>query len=122
MDIRVLFNKLDEIHYEELDITEILGDREFPNYRGNWARVYMELLRIKHDTNYPEGRNQIRESYRKRSFEKVMKYTDDMGLAMAVAEDMEIMYDGLVLKYQDPWFLGVVESYAQGKIPYGTID
>lgn len=122
MDIRTIFNKIDEIPYEELDFTEIIGDRAYPSYLGNWSRVYMELLRIKHDTNYPEGRNRMRETYVKRTFQKVMKRTNDMGIAMAVSEDIEIMFDGLTLKYEDPWFLWVVDSYMNCQIPVGTLE
>ena len=45
-----------------------------------------------------------------------------MGLASAVAGDMEIMYDGLVLNYEDSWFIEMLETYEQGKIPVGSID
>ena len=121
-DIRVLFNKLDEINYQELDVTEILGNREYPNFHDNWVRVFMRLMHIKYDVKYPAGRNQIAETYKKRTFQKVMKLSNDMGLAMEISSDMELMYDGLVLKYDDPWFLWMVECYERGEIPMGTLD
>ena len=121
-DIRVIYNKLDEMAYEEFDICDILGDRELPDFRENWLRLYRELWQIKYAVKYPEWRDELRKSWRKRSFQKVYKYTKSMGLASAVAGDMEIMYDGLVLNYEDPWFIEMLETYEQGKIPVGSID
>lgn len=121
-DIRVLYNKLDEIKYDELDAREILGDREYPNFHSNWVRVFMALMHIKYDVKYPAGRTQIAKTYGKRAFEKVMKLSNNMGLAMEISSDIELIYDGLILKYDDPWFLWMVECYERGEIPVGTLD
>jgi len=121
-DIRVLFNKLDEIAYDELDMEKTLEGRLDPEFNSNWARVYMRLMYIKRDVNYPEGRKQISNTYARRSFEKVMKHANCIGLASVVSDDMGLLYDGLTLKYEDPWFLKMVELYEQGKIPTGRLE
>lgn len=121
-DIRVIYNKLDEIAYDELDICEILGDREYPDFRENRLRLYREIWQIKYQVKYPEWREELHKVWRRRTFQKVYKYSESMGLAEAVASDMEIMYDGLALGYEDPWFLEMLETYEACKIPVGTLD
>lgn len=118
-DIRVLFNKLDEIRYEELDVEAILEGRKDLKFNREWSNTYMRLLYIKKEVNYPAGREQISQTYVRRSFEKVMKHANCIGLASVVSDDMGLMYDGLTLKYEDPWFLAMVEAYEQGIIPTG---
>lgn len=120
-DIRVLFNNLDTINYEELNIPEILAKRDEPCFHDNWVRVFVQIQVIKQQTKYPEGRIQISDTFRKRSFQKIYKYTSDMGIALEVSEDMTMMYDGLVLKYEDEWFQKLVASYERAEIPYGKL-
>ena len=120
-DIRVLFNNLDSIHYEELNIPEILAKRDELCFHDNWVRVFVQIQVIKQQTKYPEGRIQISDTFRKRSFQKIYKYTSDMGLALEVSEDMTMMYDGLVLKYEDEWFQKLVACYERAEIPYGRL-
>ena len=120
-DIKSLYDNLDKIDYSKLDLIEILGNREYPEFDEEWVRIYMELLHLKKDNNYPKGRMQIAETYKKRSFQKIIKLSGDMGLAMQVSADMEVMYDGLTLKYQDPWFLKLVACYERCEIPTGIL-
>ena len=79
-DIKVLFNNLDTIHYEELNIPEILAQRDELCFHDNWVRVFVQIQVIKQQTHYPVGRIQISDTFRKRSFQKIYKYTSDMGL------------------------------------------
>ena len=44
-----------------------------------------------------------------------------MGLALEVSEDMSLIYDGLVIKYEDEWFKKLVASYERAIIPYGEL-
>ena len=120
-DIKTLFDNLDKIDYSKLDLIEVLGNREYPEFDEEWVRIYMELLRLKKENNYPKGRMQICDTYRKRTFQKIMKLSGDMGLAMQVSSDMEVLYDGLALKYEDPWFLKLVACYERGEIPTGIL-
>ena len=120
-DIKTIFDNLDKIDYSKLDLIEILGNREYPEFDEEWVRIYMQLLHLKKDNNYPKGRMQISETYKKRAFQKIMKLSGDMGLAMQVSADMEVMYDGLTLKYQDPWFLKLVACYERCEIPTGIL-
>ena len=121
-DIKVLFNNLDTINYEELNIPEILAKRDELCFHDNWVRVFVQVQVIKQQTKYPAGRIQISDTYRKRSFQKIYKYTSDMGLALEVSEDMSLIYDGLVLKYEDEWFKKLVSSYERAIIPYGRLE
>ena len=120
-DIKVLFNNLDKINYEELNIPEILANRDELCFHNNWVRVFVQIQVIKQQTKYPAGRIQISDTFRKRSFQKIYKYTSDMGLALEVSEDMTMMYDGLVLKYDDEWFHKLVASYERAEIPQGEL-
>ena len=121
-DIKKIYDNLDKIDYSKLDLVEILGNREYPEFDEKWVRTYMKLLHLKKEKNYPKGRMQISETYKKRSFEKIIKLCGDMGLAMQVSSDMELMYDGLALKYDDPWFLKLVACYERGEIPTGDLE
>lgn len=121
-DIKVLFNNLDTIHYEELNIPEILAQRDEACFNDNWVRIYVQVQVIKQQMKYPAGRTQISDTYRKRSFQKVYKYTSDMGLSLEVSEDMSLIYDGLVIKYEDEWFKKLVASYERAIIPYGELE
>lgn len=120
-DIKTLFDNLDKIDYASLDLVEILGNREYPEFDENWVRLYMKLMHLKKENNYPKGRTQIAETYKKRTFQKIYKLSGDMGLAMQVSSDMEVIYDGLTLKYADPWFLKLVACYERCEIPTGIL-
>ena len=120
-DIKVLFNNLDKINYEELNYQEIIQKRDELCFNDNWVRVFIQVQVLKKEKNYPAGRVQISETYKKRSFQKVYKYTKDMGVSIEVCEDMSLIYDGLVLKYEDEWFHKLVASSERGEIPCGEL-
>ena len=77
-DIKVLFNNLDTINYEELNIPEILAKRDEACFHDNWVRVFVQVQVMKQQTRYPAGRIQISDTFRKRSFQKIYKYTSVM--------------------------------------------
>ena len=58
-DMKVLFNNLDTIHYEDLNIPEILAQRDEPCFNDNWVRIYVQVQVIKQQMKYPAGRTQI---------------------------------------------------------------
>lgn len=120
-DIKTIFDNLDKIDYKNLDLVEVLGNREYPEFHHEWVRVFMRLLHVKKDNNYPEGRVQIAKTYNKRAFQKVYRLSGNMGLATQVSDDIEMIYDGLTLKYDDPWFLKLVACYERCEIPTGIL-
>ena len=121
LDIKVLFNNLDKVNYEEMDIPSVLEKRDEASFHNNWVRVFIQVQVLKKEKGYPEGREQISKTFRKRSFQKIYKLTSDMGLAMEVSEDFSLMYDGLVLKYEDEWFEKLLTSYENACIPCGEL-
>lgn len=111
-----LLRKCAEIPYGELDIDEVLDQRELPVFDREWMRVYRAVEVLKKAR--PIFDNQ---SIREKAYRLVYAQSSSAGLAGYISDDFGLIADSKLLNYWDPWLSKLIACYESARIPQGEL-
>lgn len=111
-----LIDKLNHIQYEELDIDEILDQRESHPFDTERMRVYNDVKELKRGKKFDDTTD-----IEKKAYTTVYKKSDNDELAGYICDDFELIADSKVLNYSDEWLDKLAACYEKGIIPCGEL-
>lgn len=106
--------------FDEEDLDELLDRRDCAPFDTEWCRVNEEIEALKNDKNYTEEIEEEQGEIRERAF-MIVEQAIESELAEYVSDDFGLIYDSLVLHYQDEWLQKLIESYKNKTIPAGEL-
>lgn len=106
--------------FDEEDLDELLDRRDCAPFDTEWCRVNGEIEALKNDKNYTEEIEEEQGEIRERAF-MIVEQAIESELAEYVSDDFGLIYDSLVLNYQDEWLQKLIESYKNKTIPAGKL-
>lgn len=111
-----LLNQLSKIDYENLDIDELLEQRECNPFDCEWMRVYqaIEALKVNQEV---DDTTEIRE----KAFMIVYEQSGSDELAGYVSDDFGLIADSKSLHYSDKWLTKLIVCYQKNTIPCGEL-
>ena len=119
--IHMLLERLRSIDFGSLsedDIDEILDSRDEGEFDEQWCRVYEETARLKNESNYTAENRREHDSICKEAFMAVGSGISSE-LSDYVADDFGLIYDSIILGYNDDWLSALIEEYSSGRLPSG---
>ena len=111
-----LLNKLSKIDYENLDIDELLEQRECNPFDCEWMRVYRAIEALKVNQQVDDTTE-----IRKKVFLIVYEQSGSDELAGYVSDDFGLIADGKSLHYSDKWLTKLIACYQKATIPCGEL-
>lgn len=111
-----LLNKLNNIHYEELDIDEILDKRESNPFDCEWIRVYQAVEELKNGKNVDDNTD-----IRKKAYIIVYEKSNNDELAGYISDDFGLIADSKTQNYSDKWLDKLIACYEKEIIPCGEL-
>lgn len=111
-----LLNKLSKIDYENLDIDELLEQRECNPFDCEWMRVYRAIEALKVNQQVDDT-TEIRE----KAFMIVYDQSSSDELAGYVSDDFGLIADSKALHYSDGWLSKLIACYQKATIPCGEL-
>ncbi|MDE5556172.1 MAG: hypothetical protein K2K66_09105 [Ruminococcus sp.] len=114
--IKKLLDCIKNIDYSQFDedtINEWLDFRDCETFDSEWCRVNNEISKIKDQCNYTfqNQNNQIRK-------EAFFIVVDSIGTELAdyVSDDFGLIFDSMIVEYEDEWLSKLIDMYRNGKI------
>lgn len=111
-----LLDKLCQINYEELEIDEILDQRETDPFDSEWVRVYRAVQELKKGKVVGDTRE-----IEKKAYITVYEKSEDDELAGYISDDFGLIADSKMLNYSDEWLDKLISCYEKVTIPYGKL-
>lgn len=85
-----------------------------------WCRVDKEINTLKNEKNYSDKLKTEHGKIRKKAF-MIIEQNTGSELSYYVSDDFGLIYDILILNYQDEWLDKLIEAYKNKKIPAGEL-
>jgi len=98
---------------------QILRLREAPEFEAKLVPRLNAVLEIARSTQ--RGECEYIEDFVEDVFAHVFKLTESDDLSAYVSDDFGMLAQALHVGYEDHWLNGLLEAYAQGKVPCGPI-
>jgi hypothetical protein len=96
--------------------TELLDERDKPEFEREWLRVHDELNRLTCGTEPPDVT-----AIRQTVYLDVFNLVAEPELAACVSDDFGLIASALAMQYSDPWLNGLWLSYKCGVFPGSQI-
>ena len=116
-----LFEKLEQINFNSLDIDELLDNRDMDVFDTEWNRVYREVEALKNAENYTKEEIEQNKKIRRQVFLLIHELTDYTELAEYISDDFGLIFDAVILDYKDLWIDKLVSCYEKGIVPSGDL-
>lgn len=113
-------NNIDYKFFDEDSLNELLDSRDSALFDTEWCRVAEEISALKNDQNYPVEKEEEQDEIREKAF-MIIEQNMESELADYVSDDFGLIYDSLVLDYNDEWLDKMIEEYRNGRIPAGEL-
>ena len=101
------------------DVSEILRLRESPEFEAGLIPRFDEVSGLLRDK--PEKEREYIGDFVEEVFVHVFTATESDDLSAYVADDFGLLAEALHVNYEDEWLNGMVNTYAEGRIPCGPI-
>ena len=121
--VEALLDCLGEIEFSCLDentVNALLDGRDHDPFETQWLRVYHELESLKNEQSYTEKNGEEQERVCENAFMIIEDHIPGE-LSEYVSDDFGLIYDSLVLGYQDAWLDKLIAGYRNGQILTGEI-
>lgn len=121
--INELLNCLNSIDYDIFDedyLNGLLDSRDIAPFDTEWCRVYDEIEALKNDQNYTDEIEKEQSKVREKAF-MIIEQNTQSELSDYVSDDFGMIYDSLVLDYEDEWLNKLIETYKNQRIPSGEL-
>lgn len=119
--MKTLIKFLEQIDFCNLDIDELLDNREVATFDTEWLRVYNAVESLKNALNYSDAERENNSKLREQVFRMIYEFTSDSDLAGYVSDDFGLISDARLLEYSDFWLDKMVAYYEKGSIPCGSL-
>lgn len=113
-------NSIDYSIFDEDFINGLLDCRDRDVFDTEWCRVDREISALKNEQSYSDEIKRAQDEIRKKSF-MIIEHNIGSELSDYVSDDFGLIYDSLVLSYQDKWLNKLIEQYKNKKIPVGEL-
>lgn len=118
-----LLDCLEKIKFSRLDedtVNALLDERDRDPFDTEWIRVYHEVEALKNEQSYKEKDREEQEQICERAFMIIEDHVPGE-LSEYVSDDFGLIYDSLVLGYQDEWLDKLIAGYKSKRILAGKI-
>ena len=122
--INELLNCLSSIDYDTFDedyLNGLLDSRDIAPFDTEWCRVYDEIEALKNDQNYTDEIEKEQSKVREKAF-MIIEQNTQSELSDYVSDEFGMIYDSLVLDYEDEWLNKLIETYKNRRIPSGELE
>lgn len=119
--MNILIKALEEMDFNNLDIDELLDNRELAVFDAEWIRVYNAVESLKNALNYSDAERENNSKLREQVFRMIYEFTNDSDLAGYVSDDFGLISDARLLEYSDLWLDKMIACYEKGSIPCGSL-
>lgn len=119
--MNTLIKVLEQMDFNDLDIDDLLDNRDLAVFDTEWIRVYNVVESLKNEENYSEEENKNNTKLREQVFQMIYEFTNDSDLAGYVSDDFGLISDARLLGYNDLWLDKMVACYEKGSIPCGSL-
>lgn len=119
--MNTLIRMLEKIDFSNLDIDELLDNRDSAAFDDEWVRVYNAVESLKNAMNYSEQEIENNTKLREQVFLMIYEFTNDGDLAGDVSDDFGLISDARLLGYNDLWLDEMIVCYEKGIIPCGSL-
>lgn len=116
-----LIAKLEKIDFSNMDIDNLLDNRDKDPFDSEWVRVYKEIEAIKKEKSYTDEDKNYASNVREKVFMKICNLSGHGELAEYVSDDFGLIVDSRILKYSDIWLDKLISSYESANIPCGNL-
>ncbi len=117
----ILIEALSAIDFDELDVDELLDNRDSKVFDTEWVRVYKAIESLKNEGNYTAEEVQANSSIRETVFMKIYGLSKDGDLAAYISDDFGLISDAELLGYEDGWLDKLIACYRKKIIPQGRL-
>lgn len=120
-EIEVLLDCLRNIDYSQFGddrIDTLLDCRDCEPFDSELCRVDSEIARMKNQYNYTFQSQQ--DQIRKEAF-FIVESNIGSELADYISDDFGLIFDSIVIGYKDEWLSKLIDTYRNGKIPFGNL-
>lgn len=111
-----LLDKLNEIHFEELDADDFWDQRDSASFDHEWIRVYQALEERKKSTVVGDTRE-----IAKKAYITVYEKSENDELAGYISDDFGLIADSKMLGYSDKWLDKLIACYEEARLPCGKL-
>ena len=121
--INELLKSLNSIQYNIFDenyLNELLDSRDSDLFDTEWCRVNEEIEALKNTQSYTDKNEEEQGKIREKAF-MIIEENIDGELSEYVSDDFGLIYDSLVLNYNDEWLNKLITAYRNKKIPAGKL-
>ena len=119
--MNTLIKVLEQMDFNDLDIDDLLDNRDLAVFDTEWIRVYNVVESLKNEGNYSEEENKNNTKLREQVFQMIYEFTNDSDWAGYVSDDFGLISDARLLGYNDLWLDKMVACYENGSIPCGSL-
>ena len=116
-----LIAKIEEIDFSNMDIDNLLDNRDQDPFDSEWTRVYQEIEAIKEEKSYTDENENYNSNIREKVFSKIYNLSGHDELAEYVSDDFGLIVDSKILEYSDTWLDKLISSYENANIPCGDL-
>lgn len=116
-----LLEKLKEINFENLDIDELLDNRDYKLFDSEWNRVYKEVSNLKKGNDFTPEQKKYSSDISEKAFMSIYNLSGHGELAEYVSDDFCLIADSKQMNYTDEWLDKMIESYNNAVIPSGVL-
>lgn len=118
-----LLDCLNSIDYDTFDedyLNELLDSRDSAPFDTEWCRVNEEIEALKNAQSYTGENEEEQDKIREKAF-MIIEENIEGELSEYVSDDFGLIYDSLVLNYEDEWLNKLITAYENKKIPAGEL-
>ena len=113
-------NSIDCNIFDEDYLNELLDSRDSDPFDTEWCRVDEEIEALKNTQSYTDKNEEEQGKIREKAF-MIVEENIDGELSEYVSDDFGLIYDSLVLNYEDEWLNKLITAYRNKKIPAGEL-
>ncbi len=117
-----LLEKLKEINFENLDIDELLDNRDHKPFDSEWSRVYKEVIGLKKENHFTPEQEKYSSVVSEKAFMFIYNLSGHGELAEYVSDDFALIADSKQVNYTDEWLDKLIESYNNAVIPSAELS
>lgn len=112
-----LLEKLSEIDFEDLNVDELLDNRESKLFDSEWSRVYKEVNNLKKETGFTAEQKKYSSEISEKAFMTIYNLSGYEELAEYVSDDFYLIADSKQIYYSDKWLDKLIDKYNNAIIP-----
>lgn len=116
-----LLEKISEIDFENLNVDELLDNRDSKTFDNEWSRVYREVGNLKKEKGFTAEQKKYSSNVSEKAFMTIHNLSGYGELAEYVSDDFCLIADSKQMNYTDEWLDKLIEKYNNAVIPSGEL-